>query len=149
MTPCAVWRRPRRASESGAVASSVKPEEDDIVGIQPDVNSGAKIGRMFLPPEAVVTPHLPLAMVWAAQGFFGHIILGLIIGAIAKALMPGKDPGGCIITMIIGVVGAGIGSVLGSVIFNDSNYSAGWIMSIVGAMLLLFLYRLIVGKNAS
>jgi uncharacterized membrane protein YeaQ/YmgE (transglycosylase-associated protein family) len=80
------------------------------------------------------------------HGLIWSLILGLIIGIVAKLLMPGKDPGGCIITSLIGIAGAGVGSLLGRVFFS-SNYSAGIIMSILGAMLLLWLYRLFIAKK--
>jgi uncharacterized membrane protein YeaQ/YmgE (transglycosylase-associated protein family) len=73
------------------------------------------------------------------------IVLGLIAGAIAKALMPGKDPGGIIVTMIIGIVGAFIGGFLGSLITGRGlNGFSAWsmVLAIVGAMLLLWVYRL-------
>ena len=73
-------------------------------------------------------------------------LIGLVIGAIAKLLMPGKDPGGCIITMLLGIAGAWVGTFLGRMFFGG-NYVAGWIMSIVGAMILLLLYRMIAGKR--
>jgi uncharacterized membrane protein YeaQ/YmgE (transglycosylase-associated protein family) len=60
--------------------------------------------------------------------------------------MPGKDPGGCIITMLLGIAGAWVGTFLGRMFFGG-NYVAGWIMSIVGAMILLLLYRMIAGKR--
>lgn len=70
------------------------------------------------------------------------ILVGLVIGAIAKLLMPGRDPGGCIVTILLGIAGALVGTWLGR-IFAGENYIAGWIMSIVGAMILLLLYRLV------
>ena len=76
-------------------------------------------------------------------------IIGLVIGAIAKLLMPGKDPGGCIITMLLGIAGAWLGTFLGRLTFGGDNYAAGWIMSIVGAMLLLLIYRMIAGRRGS
>jgi len=76
-------------------------------------------------------------------------IIGLVIGAIAKLLMPGKDPGGCIITMLLGIAGAWLGSFIGRMTFGGDNYVAGWIISIVGAMLLLLIYRLIIGKRGT
>jgi uncharacterized membrane protein YeaQ/YmgE (transglycosylase-associated protein family) len=72
-------------------------------------------------------------------------VLGLIAGAIAKALMPGKDPGGIIVTMLIGIVGAFIGGFIGNVITGSGlNGFSLWsiILAIVGAMLLLWIYRL-------
>ena len=74
--------------------------------------------------------------------------IGLVVGVIAKLLMPGKDPGGCIITMLIGIAGAWLGTWLGQLIFSTPGYAAGWIMSIVGAMILLLIYRMIFGRRA-
>jgi uncharacterized membrane protein YeaQ/YmgE (transglycosylase-associated protein family) len=79
-------------------------------------------------------------------GIIGTLIIGLVIGGIAKLLMPGKDPGGCIITILLGIAGAFIGTFFGRMFWGE-NYVAGWIMSIVGAMLLLFLYRLLRGRR--
>ncbi len=66
-------------------------------------------------------------------------IIGLVVGGIAKLLMPGRDPGGCIITMLLGIAGAWLGTFLGRATFGGDNYAAGWIMSIVGAMILLLI----------
>jgi uncharacterized membrane protein YeaQ/YmgE (transglycosylase-associated protein family) len=74
------------------------------------------------------------------------IVVGLVVGAIAKLLMPGKDPGGFIVTILIGIAGAFVGTWIGRM-FAGENYIAGWIMSIVGAMILLLLYRLIKRKT--
>jgi uncharacterized membrane protein YeaQ/YmgE (transglycosylase-associated protein family) len=72
----------------------------------------------------------------------GWIIFGLIVGAIAKLVMPGRDPGGIIVTMLIGIVGAMIGGFLGRALgFYGPTEAAGWFMSILGAVLLLFVYR--------
>ena len=71
----------------------------------------------------------------------GQAISGLIIGVIAKLLIPGKDPGGLVVTALIGVVGALLGTLAGRAIWKDENYSAGWMPSIVGAIVLLLLYR--------
>jgi len=73
------------------------------------------------------------------------IVLGLVAGAIAKALMPGRDPGGIIVTMLIGIVGAFLGGYLGNVITGAGlNGFSLWsiILAVVGAMLLLWIYRL-------
>ena len=73
-------------------------------------------------------------------------IIGLIVGAIAKLLMPGKDPGGIWITMAIGIAGSIVATYLGQLIgWYQAGQSAGFIMSVVGAVLLLFVYRLIRG----
>ena len=79
-------------------------------------------------------------------GILVTCMIGLIVGAIAKLLMPGKDPGGCIITMLLGLAGAWLGTFIGKMIFGE-NYVAGWIMSVVAAMILLLLYRMIVGRR--
>jgi len=72
------------------------------------------------------------------------IIIGLVVGAVAKLLMPGKDPGGFIITILLGIAGAFIASKLGQAIgWYKEGEAAGFIMSVVGAMILLLLYRLI------
>lgn len=72
------------------------------------------------------------------------ILVGLIVGAIAKLLMPGKDPGGFIITILLGIAGAFIGTYLGEALgWYKTGQPAGWIMSIIGAMILLLLYRLL------
>jgi uncharacterized membrane protein YeaQ/YmgE (transglycosylase-associated protein family) len=74
----------------------------------------------------------------------GWIVFGLIAGAIAKLLMPGNDPGGWVATILLGIAGAVAGGFVGQ-LFWGTNYSAGWIMSIIGAILLLGIYRLAVG----
>src|SRR5687768_11410296 len=76
------------------------------------------------------------------------LIIGLLVGAIAKFLMPGNDPGGIIITMILGVVGALVAGFLGrSLGWYNAGEPAGFIASVVGAMLLLFIYRMFVGRG--
>jgi uncharacterized membrane protein YeaQ/YmgE (transglycosylase-associated protein family) len=81
-------------------------------------------------------------MDFSAHSIIWVLVIGLVVGAIAKLLMPGKDPGGCIITMLLGIAGAFVGTWIGR-LFAGENYIAGWIMSIVGAMILLLLYRVI------
>jgi uncharacterized membrane protein YeaQ/YmgE (transglycosylase-associated protein family) len=73
------------------------------------------------------------------------LVFGLIVGIIAKFLMPGRDPGGILVTILIGIVGSYIGGGISYLLLGaDSPYSpAGWIMSIVGAILLLYVYRLV------
>ncbi|WP_108663942.1 GlsB/YeaQ/YmgE family stress response membrane protein, partial [Acuticoccus kandeliae] len=78
-------------------------------------------------------------------------VLGLIAGAIAKAIMPGKDPGGIIVTLILGVVGALLGGWIGSAVFGVGlggffNLST-WLLAIVGSLILLAIYRVIVGRK--
>jgi uncharacterized membrane protein YeaQ/YmgE (transglycosylase-associated protein family) len=76
-------------------------------------------------------------------GFLGWIVFGAIVGIIAKLLMPGRDPGGFIVTILLGIAGALLGGWLGRLFgFYHEGQGAGYIMSILGAVLLLFLYRL-------
>jgi uncharacterized membrane protein YeaQ/YmgE (transglycosylase-associated protein family) len=81
----------------------------------------------------------------------GWIIFGLIAGAIAKLLMPGKDPGGWIVTMLLGIAGAVIGGWIGNAIWGSSgvnDWSLGsFALAIVGAIILLAIYRMIVGRR--
>lgn len=78
----------------------------------------------------------------------GWIVFGLIVGVIAKLLMPGRDPGGIIITMLLGIVGAVFGGFLGRALgFYGPNDGAGIFMSILGAIVVLFLYRLMAGRQ--
>ncbi len=81
--------------------------------------------------------------------FLWTLIIGLVIGAVAKLLMPGKDPGGIFITMIIGIAGSILATYLGQALglYGDGS-SAGFIMSVIGAMILLLIYRLIKGRMA-
>ncbi len=70
-------------------------------------------------------------------------IIGLIVGALAKLIMPGKDPGGIIVTMILGIAGSFLGTFLGRAVgLYQTGQSAGFIMSLLGAIVLLVLYRL-------
>jgi uncharacterized membrane protein YeaQ/YmgE (transglycosylase-associated protein family) len=76
------------------------------------------------------------------------IVFGLVIGIIAKVLMPGRDPGGFIVTTLLGIAGAMIGGFVGRAMgFYGESQSAGWIISILGAVLLLALYRMIVRRR--
>ena len=82
-------------------------------------------------------------------GILGWIIFGLIIGALAKLAMPGKDPGGIIVTMLIGIAGAVTGGFLGRVLgLYGPGDAAGFFMSFLGAVLLLFLYRQLSARQA-
>jgi uncharacterized membrane protein YeaQ/YmgE (transglycosylase-associated protein family) len=77
-----------------------------------------------------------------------QVLFGLVIGVIAKLLMPGRDPGGIVVTAIIGMVGALIGTLIGRALWGGPGYTAGWITSILGAVLLLWAYRAIAGRRA-
>jgi uncharacterized membrane protein YeaQ/YmgE (transglycosylase-associated protein family) len=76
------------------------------------------------------------------------IITGLIVGALAKLLMPGRDPGGFIVTILLGIAGSFLGSLVGRALgFYREGEPAGWIMSILGAIVLLALYRLLFARR--
>lgn len=76
------------------------------------------------------------------------LIIGLIVGGIAKLLMPGRDPGGCIITILLGIAGAFIAGYLGHLVgWYQPGQTAGFIASVIGAMILLLIYRMISGKR--
>lgn len=76
------------------------------------------------------------------------LVIGLIVGAIAKLLMPGRDPGGIIVTILIGIAGSIIAGFIGrSAGWYGPNEHAGWIASILGSVLLLIIYRLAIGRR--
>ena len=79
----------------------------------------------------------------------GQVIFGLIVGALAKLIMPGKDPGGIIVTAIIGMIGSLLGTFIGRALWGGHNYRAGWIVSILGAIILLALYRLFTSNRSA
>ena len=81
-------------------------------------------------------------------GVLGWMLFGLIVGAIAKLVMPGRDPGGIIVTMAIGIVGALMGGWIGRAVgWYGPNDGAGFFMSLLGAVLLLWIYRMIVARR--
>jgi uncharacterized membrane protein YeaQ/YmgE (transglycosylase-associated protein family) len=82
-----------------------------------------------------------MSIIWA-------IVIGFIVGLIAKALMPGRDPGGFIVTALLGIVGAVVASWIGRAmgIYADGQ-AAGFIASVIGAIIVLFIYRLVVGRR--
>jgi uncharacterized membrane protein YeaQ/YmgE (transglycosylase-associated protein family) len=83
------------------------------------------------------------------MGIIATLVVGLIVGAIAKLLMPGKDPGGIIITIALGVAGAFIAGFLGRALgwYRDPGSGPGIIASVIGAMILLGIYRLAMGRR--
>ena len=88
------------------------------------------------------------------MGIIAFIILGLLAGIIAKALIPGDDPGGFIITTIIGIVGALLGGFLASAIFGGDPLDeffdiSTWITAIIGSIILLLIYRAVMGRRTA
>ena len=82
------------------------------------------------------------------MGILSWILFGLVVGIIAKLLMPGRDPGGFIVTILLGIAGALLGGFVGRAMgFYGENQAAGWLMSIAGAILLLILYRMMVRRR--
>ena len=78
-----------------------------------------------------------MSIIWA-------IVIGFIVGIVAKFLMPGRDPGGFIVTALLGIVGAVVATFLGQAMgFYGPNENAGFIASVIGAIVVLFLYNLI------
>lgn len=81
-------------------------------------------------------------------GIIGWVVIGLLAGAIAKLLMPGKDPGGCIVTILLGIAGALLAGFIGQAVgWYDPGEGAGFIAAIVGAFLLLLIYRVVLGSR--
>jgi uncharacterized membrane protein YeaQ/YmgE (transglycosylase-associated protein family) len=79
------------------------------------------------------------------MGILSWILFGLVVGVIAKLVTPGRDPGGFIVTILLGIAGALLGGFIGRAMgFYAQNQTAGWLMSIAGAIVLLILYRMIV-----
>jgi uncharacterized membrane protein YeaQ/YmgE (transglycosylase-associated protein family) len=84
----------------------------------------------------------------ADYGFLGWIVIGALAGIIAKAIMPGKDPGGCIVTILLGVCGAALAGFLAHQLgWDRNNTGGGFIAAIIGAIIILFVYRLIAGRR--
>jgi len=87
------------------------------------------------------------------MGFLGFLLLGLIAGAIAKLILPGKQGGGWFITLILGVVGALLGGWIGSAVFGvgvDAFFSlSSWLLAIGGSVLVLLVYGLIAGRRSA
>jgi uncharacterized membrane protein YeaQ/YmgE (transglycosylase-associated protein family) len=79
--------------------------------------------------------------------FILKLLLGLLVGIVAKFLMPGRDPGGCIVTMIIGLIGSAIGGFLASALHIEGGNFISFIFAVIGAVILLVLYRIIIGKR--
>jgi uncharacterized membrane protein YeaQ/YmgE (transglycosylase-associated protein family) len=82
------------------------------------------------------------------MNWIGFAVFGLVVGAIAKFLTPGRDPGGCIITMLLGVAGSLLGGWLSRVLLGNQGGPAGWLGSIVGTVILLLIWRMLAGGRS-
>ena len=83
-------------------------------------------------------------------GILGWIVFGLIVGAVAKFLMPGRDPGGIIVTSLIGIAGAVLGGFIGRALgMYGPEDAAGFVMALIGAIVLLVIYRAVVGRRVA
>lgn len=86
------------------------------------------------------------------MGMIGAIVFGLIAGMAAKMLMPGKDPGGCILTSILGIVGAVVGKLVSQFFGGEGDVTRwtmhGFALSVLGAIIVLFIYRMIAGRKS-
>src|SRR5262245_17821940 len=108
------------------------------------VCSSRRISTWYLPvvPHRRVAPTAPEEE--AMAGILVMIVLGLIIGAVAKLIMPGRDPGGMIVTILLGITGSIVGGVLGRAVgLYHEGQPAGFVMSVVGALVLLYAYRML------
>jgi uncharacterized membrane protein YeaQ/YmgE (transglycosylase-associated protein family) len=82
------------------------------------------------------------------MGILSWIVFGLVVGIIAKLLTPGRDPGGIIVTILLGIAGALLGGFIGRAMgFYGPSQTAGWLMSIGGAIVLLLLYRMVAPRR--
>ncbi|HET9530714.1 MAG TPA: GlsB/YeaQ/YmgE family stress response membrane protein [Blastocatellia bacterium] len=79
-------------------------------------------------------------------GIIGWLVVGLVVGALARLIMPGRDEMGCLMTALLGIAGGVVGGLVGSLIFGPPDQNAwfrpGWILSLLGALLLLWLWRM-------
>ena len=84
------------------------------------------------------------------RGFFGWIVIGIVAGVLGKLIMPGRDPGGFIVTILLGIAGALLAGFLGQAVgIYHNGHAAGWIGATVGAVILLAIYRLVMrGRNS-
>jgi len=83
------------------------------------------------------------------MGIIGWILFGLVVGVIGKLLMPGRDPGGFIITILLGIAGALLGGFVGQALgLYGPGEPAGFIMAVIGSIILLVIYRMAAGRRA-
>jgi uncharacterized membrane protein YeaQ/YmgE (transglycosylase-associated protein family) len=85
----------------------------------------------------------------ANHGWIAWIVIGGLAGLLAKAVMPGRDPGGCIVTILLGIAGAVLAGFIGRTLgwYGPNNQGAGFIAAVLGAIVILFIYRLVAGRR--
>jgi uncharacterized membrane protein YeaQ/YmgE (transglycosylase-associated protein family) len=85
----------------------------------------------------------------ANYGWLTWIVIGGLAGLIAKAIMPGRDPGGCIVTILLGIGGAVVAGFIGRALgwYDADDTGAGFIAAIIGALIILFVYRMVAGRR--
>jgi uncharacterized membrane protein YeaQ/YmgE (transglycosylase-associated protein family) len=85
----------------------------------------------------------------ANYGWLTWIVIGGLAGIIAKAIMPGKDPGGCIVTILLGIGGAVLAGFIGRALgwYDANDTGAGFIAAVIGALIILFIYRMVAGRR--
>jgi len=111
-------------------------------------SEGVLAGEVVLACRLSGVSYKPSTQCEATMSILWTIIIGLIVGALAKFVMPGKDPGGIIITILLGIVGAFVGTFIGRALGLYANgQSAGWIMSLIGAVIVLAIYRAVAGRR--
>jgi uncharacterized membrane protein YeaQ/YmgE (transglycosylase-associated protein family) len=82
------------------------------------------------------------------MAILGWILFGLVVGALAKLVMPGRDPGGIIVTILLGIAGALLGGFIGQALgLYGPGDAAGFVMSFLGAVALLAIYRVLIGRR--
>lgn len=134
-------RRTRLSANRGGYADGLASQESDS-----HTTVRAFTGVSNVPVKPCTTP-FPL---YFFMGFIWMLIIGLVVGAIAKFLTPGRDPGGCVITMLIGIAGALAAGFLGRGLgWYVEGEPVGFIASVVGAILLLLLYRFVTKDKAA
>ena len=85
---------------------------------------------------------------FSTYGFLGWILIGLLAGALAKLIMPGKDPGGCIVTIILGIAGALLAGFVGNAVgWYSQGQAGGFIAATLGAIVILWIYRMLMRRR--
>ena len=84
----------------------------------------------------------------ATYGFLGWILIGLIAGALAKLIMPGRDPGGCLVTILLGIGGALLAGFIGNAVgWYSQGQAGGFIAATLGAIIILWIYRMLIRRR--